>query len=517
MSTPSITIDAPVSVPSADASRHKARAGMAMSIATFVMAAASGLQAVLYLSRFGTNARTDGFFVAFAVYTTFGVFSQTLRVTTVPLLVGPRARLTIRQFAAALGLLAVPVLLATSALAGPVSHVIAPGLGHAGRSVTAAALPLLGIAMTLQLWAAGAATVLAVRDRFAPVAAAYIGGAVAGLAVFLGVMHRAGVQTLGWSMMAMSVVTCVMMLGAIATTGGLGTETRSLRPKPLLRATGLVLGGTPIYLAFNMLFVISLAFASHGAAGDSTVLSYAYLFASYLVAGTGTALGMSRIPELTRRARFEGPTLLRETVPQGFRYSILLVAPAMAGLIAAGAPLVHALLPGSLTNADVHILRGFAALLAPWMVVALIVNFLIPVLLATGRSALLNKLALPLLVVHVAATALGSVLFGVYGAVGAITVAPACLAVALLVTGGQEGTRAVSQTLARDTGAFAGLAAVAFGLAWALSSPLASAGAAAFSAAVIGALVYIAGLRLVARREVNVVLGAVAARRGAAT
>ena len=65
---------------------------MAMSIATFAMAAASAIQAVLYLGRFGTNARTDGFFVAFALYSTFGVFSQSLRVTSVPLLVEPGAR-----------------------------------------------------------------------------------------------------------------------------------------------------------------------------------------------------------------------------------------------------------------------------------------------------------------------------------------------------------------------------------------------------------------------------------------
>ena len=74
----------------------KARAGMAMSIATFAMAAASAIQAVLYLGHFGTNARTDGFFVAFALYSTFGVFSQSLRLTSVGLLVQPGARLSER-------------------------------------------------------------------------------------------------------------------------------------------------------------------------------------------------------------------------------------------------------------------------------------------------------------------------------------------------------------------------------------------------------------------------------------
>ena len=68
----------------------QARAGLAMSLATFAMAAASGIQAVLYLSSFGIGGRTDGFFVAFALYTSFGVFSQSIRVTSAPLLVGDR-------------------------------------------------------------------------------------------------------------------------------------------------------------------------------------------------------------------------------------------------------------------------------------------------------------------------------------------------------------------------------------------------------------------------------------------
>ena len=85
---------------------------MAMSLATFAMAAASGIQAVLYLGRFGTNARTDGFFVAFALYSTFGVFSQSLRLTSVPLLVEPGARLNVRRVRDRAGLVALPVLAA---------------------------------------------------------------------------------------------------------------------------------------------------------------------------------------------------------------------------------------------------------------------------------------------------------------------------------------------------------------------------------------------------------------------
>ena len=187
----------------------------------------------------------------------------------------------------------------------------------------------------------------------------------------------------------------------------------------------------------------------------------------------------------------------------------------MAGLIAAGAPLIHALLPKSLNENDVHTLRMFAALLAPWTVVAADRQLpVIPVLLASGRWSCSTCSPCRSCSSHLAATAAGNALFGVYGAVGAITVAPAFLAVALFIGGGQKDNEKVARTLIRHTGAFAGLAAVAFGVAWLLSSPLSNEGAAALLTAIVGVAAYVAGLRVVARREVAVVMGAVASRRG---
>jgi peptidoglycan biosynthesis protein MviN/MurJ (putative lipid II flippase) len=491
----------------------KARAGMAMSVATFAMAAASAIQAVLYLGHFGTNARTDGFFVAFALYSTFGVFSQSLRLTSVGLLVQPGARLSVREFAATLGFVALPVLLLTTALAGPLSHLIAPGLHAQGREVTAAALPVLGCAMVLQLWAAGAATVLAIRSAFTTIAGAYMGGAAAGLISFLALMGSAGVQTLGYSMLAMALVTSSWMGLGIRRSGGLGARGGSFSPPALARHGGLMFGRTIIYLAFNVLFVITLAFASRSAAGATTVLSYAYLFASYLVAGTGMALGMSSIPDMTREARAERLAVVAETVPRGFRYAMLIVAPALAGLIAAGAPLVHAVLPNSLSAAQVGTLQTFTALLVPWTIAALLVNFLLPVMLALGRARLLGVLAPALLVLHLAATAIGYMLAGVDGAVGAFFVAPSCLAAVLLVEGaGRARAASLARELAADCARFLGLATLAFGASWAIGDTLSGEFAQAAVTGVLGCGIYAAGLLVIARPQLEVLLGAVAAR-----
>ena len=98
---------------------------------------------------------------------------------------------------------------------------------------------------------------------------------------------------------------------------------------------------------------------------------------------------------------------------------MLLVAPALAGLVTAGAPLIHELFPSSLDAAGVTSLREFAALLSAWTLAALLVNFMLPAMFALGRARLVNLLAVPLLLLHIAATAIGSELLGVEGAVAA--------------------------------------------------------------------------------------------------
>jgi hypothetical protein len=423
-----------------------------MAAATVAMGTTSGIQALLYLSSFGVDARTDGFFAAFALYASFGVFSQSIRITSSPLLVGVRPRLAPPQFAAALVAIALPVFLATVPLAAPLTGLIAPGLGADGRAVTESALPILGVAMILQLWAAGGATLLAVRDRFDRVAGAYIAGAATSLVVYVAVAGTAGELSLGWSMLAMAVVTCgVMLSGVHASRAREPVSARTLaRPGWLAHSTWLVLSRTAVYLAFNGLYVVTLAFAGGYDPGDATVLSYAYLFSSYLVAATGFALGMSRIADMRRGALADWREVIADTVPAGFRYAMLLVAPALAALIAGGAALLSELFPSSFDSEQVTQLRVFAALLSVWTVAALLVNLLLPALFALGRAKLVNGLAPLVVVAHVAVTAVGGALWGANGVVGAFFVVPLCFAVVLLVAGAGRGSGPIAREIARD-------------------------------------------------------------------
>jgi len=475
-----------------DALRAKhAQAGMAMALAMFTMAAASATQAALYLHSFGINGRTDGFFVAFALYTVFGVFSQSIRVTSAPLLVGDDRSLSVREFAATLVVLAVPVAIATIPLAHQLALLLAPGLSESDRSVTENALPILGCTMVLQLWAAGAATVLAVRDRFKSVAIAYMAGALAGLGAYLAVVGAADELAMAWSMLAMMTVTCVFMFAGLRHGGQeQAVANRPLHPARLLGNAASILGRTSVYLVFNALYLVTLAFTSSFEPGDATVLSYAYVFSSYLVAGTAFALGMSRIADMRRGTLAEWRTVVGDTVPHGFRYSMLLAAPAMAALVAAGASIMGDLFSASLTQHDVRTLRVFAALLAAWTVAALLVNLLLPAMFALGREWLVNVLSIPLLILHVAATAAGGAIAGAPGVVGAAFVAPLCFAGVLLFVGAGDIRGHLARELTRDGLRFAVTAVGAYAIGVAVGATLASGMLEALIAGAVGTILY---------------------------
>ncbi len=230
------------------------------------------------------------------------------------------------------------------------------------------------------------------------------------------------------------------------------------------------------------------------------MLSYAYLFASYLVAATGFALGMSRIADMRRGALADWREVIADTVPAGFRYSMLLVAPALAALIAGGATLIGEVLPKSFSAADVSQLRIFSALLAAWTVAALLVNLLLPALFALGRSKLVNLLAPVIVVLHIAVTALGGVLFGAEGVVGAFFVVPLAFAAVLLFAGAGRESGPIAPELAKDGLRFALLAAVSFGIGAAIGDTFTSGIATPLLTLAIGSLLYVSlGFRLAGR------------------
>ena len=195
---------------------------------------------------------------------------------------------------------------------------------------------------------------------------------------------------------------------------------------------------------------------------------------------------------------------------------MLIVAPAMAALIVAGAPLIGELLPQSFSATDVETLRAFAALLAPWAVAALLVNLLLPAMLALGYGRLVNAMAPGLLALHVAATAVGGVLLGSTGVVGAAFVAPAAFAATLFVVGVREGRWALLGTLAGDGGRLSAFAVGSFGAAALVATLLLDGIPEAIAAGALGCAFYAACLRVAVPRQLRVMIDAIRSKPAAA-
>jgi peptidoglycan biosynthesis protein MviN/MurJ (putative lipid II flippase) len=309
-------------------------------------------------------------------------------------------------------------------------------------------------------------------------------------------------------MLAMAVVTCGLMLAGVRQTGGSPASARTLSIRRAFGSVGLVLGRTFVYLVFNALYLVTVAFASGFDAGDATVLSYAYLFVSYLVAGTGFALGMSRIADMRRGALADWREVIADTVPPGFRYAMMLVAPAIAALVAGGAPIIGQVFPASFNGPQVHQLQVFGALLAAWTIGALLVNLLLPAMFALDRAKLVNLLGAPLMALHVGATAVGGALAGADGVVGGAFVAPLCFAVVLLVIGAGRESARLARELARDGLRFTLVAAGCYGAGAAVGS-LASGLLASLIAVTVGSILYGLSATRLAPRQVQFLVGAV--------
>jgi hypothetical protein len=119
------------------------------------------------------------------------------------------------------------------------------------------------------------------------------------------------------------------------------------------------------------------------------------------------------------------------------------------------------------------------------------VNLLLPAMFAVGRAWLVNVLAVPLILVHLAATAIGGAVAGAAGVVGAAFVAPLCFAAVLLWIGAGPLIRGhLARELTRDGLRFVVLATVSFGAGKLLGASVADGLVEALVAGTVGTVLY---------------------------
>jgi hypothetical protein len=249
----------------------------------------------------------------------------------------------------------------------------------------------------LQLLAALAASALASQDSYLTAAAGYAIGGVAGLVAFVALASNHGLVALAWALMLNGVIAFGLPLAALIKRGFLRGARRggvSIAPRlwKLVQAAA-------VPLALQGLYLIALRGASGLGEGNQTSLTYAFLFASTLVAMTASSLSLISSAPLTRRG-IDVDSAAAHVVNAGW-VSLAVIAVA-AGIFALVGGRVMSFVLGDAFAGDVGSELGHLVVwLAPWMVASVAFSVTFPLLFVLEKPRVLIPVALVALAVHV--------------------------------------------------------------------------------------------------------------------
>jgi hypothetical protein len=366
--------------------------GLLTGLSTLAVTGSAAASGVVLAQEFGRGDRTDGFFLAYAVYLVLTLAAASFRIVALPALtvaeVEGRLPDELGRQAVALALVAVPAVVLGAALAHPLGDAVASR--EAASAAFASGLPWMVAAGALQLYAALLASALAARDSYGRAAAAYALGAVLGLAVFVALRSH-GVVSLAWGLLVNGAVTAGIL--------GAAVRPRLSGLAGAGRRVALLGQGVALPVALQALYAVANAFAVRLGSGEATEFGYAYFVASALVAATASALGLVSSAPLTRRG-LSPESAARHVV----HMSWLSLAPIVAGVgvfALVGARLVHGVLGESFGGDVAHDLGRLVVWTAPWMLVSTALTLTYPLLFVLEPPRVLVGLALALPLLHV--------------------------------------------------------------------------------------------------------------------
>ena len=396
------------------------RSGAATSISSLAVSGAAAIAGAYLAHKFGRNAETDGFLAAYSVYFVIVLTAQASRLLIVPDLT--RAALEQRlpaefvSFAAALLTIALPAIVLTVVLAGPIGDVLTGRLPHASASIASSAIVWLVPAAFAQMLAALAASALAANDSYVLAAVGYATGAIAGLVVFVALAGSHGMIALAWGLALNGAIAAGLPLAALARSGRLSGERGG--GGAVWSRLGKLLYAAVVPLSLQVMYVVALRGASSLGEGNQTTLTYAYLFGSTLVAATATSFALVSSAPLTRRAvDAEGGSehALHAT------WLCLVLVGAAAGVFALVGGRVVGFVLGSAYSGRVGADLGHLVIyLSPWVVAAVAFWVTFPLLFVLETPRRLVPLALVALAVDIALSVALRALFGLNGLVLAL-------------------------------------------------------------------------------------------------
>jgi peptidoglycan biosynthesis protein MviN/MurJ (putative lipid II flippase) len=288
-------------------------------------------------------------------------------------------------------------------------------------------------------------------------------GGVVAVAFVLALQGQLGIDAVSTGLACGSLVTAVAMLARL---GRRGWRPRwsGLREGPRsLGAMALVLSGSVGFLALQLAFVITLAFAARMGEGAVTLYSYSF-FAAALVVGAVAGPAAIVLAAPVARTWDRRPESLDPHLLAVFRAGLALIVPVMAATTLIGDDLVELVLGSQLSGADADtVVRTFLALAG--MVFA---TLAVPVpgvaAFAASRYLAVGSVSLVGVAVHLGASGSAAAAFDSLESLAAAASASsvAMLAMTLAIVYGRALGRPLG-LLVVELARVAGVAAAAFG------------------------------------------------------
>ena len=448
--------------------------GAVTALGIAVQTGLAAVVGVIIARKLGRTAETDGFFAAYGVFIVLALAATAVRVTVLPPLARAREARRLSSetaaYAAAVGIVSVPLLLVTVVAARPIAELLT-GFGPEGAvDAAAAALPWMMVAGLGQFTAGLLASTLAALDDYVVPALAFISGSLAGLVLLVGRIDENGTEAVAWGM-ALNAVLATTLMAAWLWTRARRERVPAGAARVDMRGSGRRLrelgSGASLPFALQAIYLVCLPIAAREGVGSVTSFGYAYLIAAAVVGISASSLGLVTAVPLTRLGL--EPRRVARHVEASAWPALLLVA-ATAGIFAvAGAEIAGRVL-GAAYGDDVGTQIGrLVVAMAPYMVASVALSVSFPLVFVAGRGSRLPVIGLVVLAIHVPVALAGQAVAGLDGLALALAFSTA-LAFAWMMTL-LHAARSTTQRLAVAVAVVAGCALCGFVPAGALLGP----------------------------------------------
>ena len=345
-----------------------------------------GLLAVLVAAMIGSDARTDGFFAAFAVYSTLVSFAQSARTTVIARMLEGRTRFSVfNHYLGAAILVALIVSVAFGPLGDVLAQLLTGDLPEVAGTTARDALLILWPAAILQLFAALGAAMLGALGDFLWAGIAFVAGSVLAIAAFVGLEPSLGIDGLSVAVLLGSCVSAGVVAAALARKGWRPARETVTEPAAGLRAARVLTISSVSFLLAQLGFIVSLALGARLGVGVITVFTY-----GYLAMGLVTALFVSSIPMVLAvplaQTWDRKPASLLPHHLAIFRAGLLLCLPVVAAALLIGDDVARVVL-ADFTEAEVDLVIELFAILSLNLVWGLVQTIPYAAAVAIGRYA----------------------------------------------------------------------------------------------------------------------------------